>query len=73
VDFNQFPDVDVDVNLKTIGVNFIHFRDRYGDSGRDLVLYMGRRYCGLRLGYLGRLAGVEDYRMVAVAIKRFAK
>jgi len=34
---------------------------------------MGRRYCGLRLAELGRLAGVEDYRTVAVAIKRFAK
>jgi hypothetical protein len=25
------------------------FQDRHGDSGRDLVLYLGRRICGLRL------------------------
>jgi hypothetical protein len=38
-----------------------------------MVLYVGRRYCGLPLRELGRATGVEDYRTVAVAIKRFPK
>jgi hypothetical protein len=29
------------------------FRDRYGDWGRDLVLYLGRKDCGLKLRELG--------------------
>jgi hypothetical protein len=35
------------------------FRDRYGDWGRDLVLYLGRKECGLKLHELGEAAGCK--------------
>jgi REP element-mobilizing transposase RayT len=48
------------------------FRDRYGDSGRDLVLYLGRRGCGLKLRELADYAGM-DYSAVSTAIRVFEK
>ena len=53
------------------GEKWEQFRDRYGDSGRDLALYLGRKRCQLRLGELGRLAGGMDYAGVAAAVARF--
>ena len=47
------------------------FRDRYGDWGRDLVLYLGRKDCGLKLRELGQAAGGIDYVSVGAAVKRF--
>jgi hypothetical protein len=55
------------------GERWDKFRDRYGDSGRDLVLYLGQRICGLTLEELAASAGMSDYRPVAVAIRRFRK
>jgi len=49
------------------------FRDRYGDWGRDLVLYLGRRACGLKLKELGKAAGGIDCVSVSAAVKRFEK
>lgn len=46
------------------------FRDRYGDWGRDLALWLGRTQCGLPLRELGELAGGLDYATVSVASKR---
>lgn len=48
------------------------FRDRYGDWGRDMALYLGRRRCGMKLAQLGELAGGIDYVSVGNAVKRFA-
>ena len=53
------------------GESWEAFRDRYGDWGRDLVLYLGRRDCGLKLRELGEAAGGIDYVSVAAAVKRF--
>jgi hypothetical protein len=39
-------------------------RDRHGDSGRDLVLYLGRPVCGSKLKDLAEVAGLKDYRSV---------
>ena len=37
------------------------FRDRYGDWGRDLALWAGRRYCGMKLCELAsRVGGLRD-------------
>ncbi len=36
------------------------FRDRHGDRGRDLVLFLGRRVCGLKLKELAREAGLAE-------------
>ena len=47
------------------------FRDRHGDSGRELVLYLGRRVCGLKLKELAELARLSDYSAVALAVKRY--
>jgi REP element-mobilizing transposase RayT len=49
------------------------FRDRYGDWGRDLALYLGQRRCGMRLKELGQRAGGIDYVSVAGATRRFAE
>jgi hypothetical protein len=55
------------------GKKWSQFRDRHGDAGRDLVLYVGRRYCGLKLKQLGEFAGLKDYSATSLAIKRFQK
>jgi len=47
-----------------------NFRDRYGDSGRDIVLWFGRKRCGLTLEALARHVGGLDYSSVSLAIKR---
>ncbi|HEY2801754.1 MAG TPA: hypothetical protein VGI85_14275 [Chthoniobacterales bacterium] len=47
------------------------FRDRHGDWGRDLALWLGRTHCGLRLRELGELAGGIDYSTVSIAIIRW--
>lgn len=46
------------------------FRDRHGDWGRDVALYLGRQRAGLRLKALGELAGGLDYSSVQVAVRR---
>lgn len=55
------------------GEKWEQFRDRYGDSGRDLVLWLGRKRGGLGLRELGLLAGGLDYTSVSLAVKRFEK
>jgi hypothetical protein len=37
------------------------FRDRYGDWGRDLALYLGKKGFGIKLRDLGQAAGGMDY------------
>ncbi len=49
------------------------FRDRYGDWGRDLALYVGRRRARLRLRELAAAAGGLDYGSAAGAVQRFGK
>jgi len=46
------------------------FRDRYGDLGRDLALYLGRTGCGLGFRELSEAAGI-DYVSAAAAVRRF--
>ena len=49
------------------------FRDRYGDWGRDLALYLGRKVAGLKLSELGEAVGGVDFRSVSAAITRFER
>jgi putative transposase len=49
------------------------FRDRHGDWGRELALYLGRRVAGVRLRELSVAAGGVDYAALSVAIKRFER
>jgi putative transposase len=59
-------------NLEKVkGVEWQEIRDRYGDEGRDLVLYVGRRVCGLKLKELAEAAGLSDYKAVSIAIRRY--
>ena len=46
------------------------FRDRHGDWGRDVVLYLGQKRCGLRLRELSAVAGGVDDATVGMAVKR---
>jgi len=55
------------------GETWEQFRDRYGDNGRDLVLWLGRKRGGFGLRELGQLAGGLDYTSVSLAVKRFEK
>ena len=55
------------------GEKWEQLRDRHGDWGRELGLYLGRREGALRLAELGAAAGGVDYAAVSVAIKRFER
>ena len=55
------------------GGSWEQFRDCYGDWGRDLMLYVARRHCGIRLRELASAVGGLDYGSVAVAVQRFGK
>jgi REP element-mobilizing transposase RayT len=52
------------------GEKWEQFQNRYGDWGRNLVLWAARRYSGLTLNELGKLAGDVDYSAVAMAVRR---
>lgn len=53
------------------GEAFGDFRDRYGDWGMPMVLYLARMYSGLTLGMIGNLAGGKGYKTVSTSIRRF--
>ena len=48
------------------------FRDRHGDPGRDLVLYLGRTLCGMSFGDLSERAEIK-YSSAPGAVGRFSK
>jgi putative transposase len=54
------------------GERWERLRERHGDSTRDMLLYLGRQRCGLKLRELADEAGVASYGAVAMAIKRYA-
>ena len=49
------------------------FRDRHGDWGRDVALYLGREHGGMRLRELAEKAGGLDYSSVQVAVRRLTR
>src|SRR5262245_19805113 len=53
------------------GEKWDEFRDRHGDRGRDMVLYLGRRVCGLKLRELAEAIGLPNYAVVATNSKRY--
>jgi hypothetical protein len=55
------------------GEDWKAFRDKHGDSGRDLVLWCARRCTGLTLRELGAKVGGLDYTGVCLAILRVEK
>ena len=52
------------------GESWSAFQNRHGDWGRDLVLYLGRKDCGLKLTELGQAAEGIDYVSVSSAVRR---
>jgi REP element-mobilizing transposase RayT len=61
----------VSVVEKVRGEAWDQFRDRHGDTGRDMLLYLGRRQGGMKLKELAVASGLESYGAVAMAIKRY--
>lgn len=49
------------------------FRDRHGDGARDMILYLGRRRCGMKLKELGAACGLDNYGSVVMAIRRYER
>jgi hypothetical protein len=47
------------------------FRDRHGDRGRDMVLYLGRRVCGMKLVELAEAVGLRNYAVVGTNARRY--
>jgi DNA-binding Xre family transcriptional regulator len=58
---------------KLKGQRWLEFRDRHEDSGRDLVLYVGQRVCGMKLRELAAVAGMTEYSAASMAIRRFER
>jgi putative transposase len=58
---------------KVKGERWEEFRDRHGDHGRDLALYLGRRLGGVKLDELAAAVGAGEYAAVAMAIRRYEK
>ncbi len=51
------------------GETWERFRDRHGDTGRDVALWLGRRHCGLTQAELGQRAGGMAYPAVGQAVR----
>jgi len=49
------------------------FAERYGDWGRDLGLWLGRRHGAMTLKELAQEAGLSNYRGVATVINNFER
>ena len=53
------------------GRKWAEFRDEYGDPGRDMVLYLGRRVCGMKLTELAKAVELPNYAVVATNARRY--
>lgn len=53
------------------GERWEDFRNRHGDWGRDLMLWLARRTTGMTLGQIGKRVGGLDYAAAGMAIQRF--
>ena len=55
------------------GETWADFRDRHGDWGRDVALWLGRMQCGMKLKELAEAVEVSHYASVGTAIKLLEK
>ena len=65
-----FDDVIREVEREK-GERWEDFRDRHGDWGRDLILWLARWTTGMTLREIGKQVGGMDYATVGMAIRRF--
>ena len=49
------------------------FRERHKDCGREMVLYLGRRVCILKLAALAKALGLRNDALVATNAKRYER
>ena len=49
------------------------FLFRHGDWGPALVMWLARRYCGMKLREIGEVMGGKDYAAVSDRLRRFEK
>ncbi len=63
----------VEIVERIKGERWEAFRDRYGDDGRDLVVYLARHRSGLTLRQIGEALGIGEYKTVAKCVERFEK
>ena len=49
------------------------FRERHADRGRDLVLYLGRRLCGMKLAALAAAVELKNYAVAATNARRYER
>jgi hypothetical protein len=54
------------------GERWEEFRDRHGDRGRDLALFLARRATGLTTSQLAEAMGLKQHANVSIAVKRYA-
>ena len=47
--------------------------DRYGDPDRNLVLYVGRRWWGMKLKALAAAVGLPNFGVAATAARRYER
>jgi putative transposase len=52
------------------GERWDSFKDRKGDAGRDVVMWVARRHGGYKLRELAEKAGGVDYTAISMALKR---
>jgi putative transposase len=55
------------------GAKWEQFRNRHGDAGRDMVLYLARQRSGMTLREIGEQAVGMDYKAVGKAAGRFGQ
>jgi len=53
------------------GERWVNFRERHGDTGRDLAIYLGRKHGGLRLVELAQATGLLSDASVAMCLRRY--
>jgi hypothetical protein len=62
--------VEVEVVAQEKGEHWAQFRDRHGDWGHDVALWLGRHHCGLTQVELGTAAGGMAYPAAGQAVRR---
>lgn len=63
----------VEVVDRLKGERWEEYMERHGDWGRELAMYLGRRWGRMKLREIGRAVGGADYAAVSAAVVRFGR